>query len=101
MLLAFAVLFGAASGLLTILRVSGVAEILGHEGYGQVSGALTTATVLPRTAAPLALALVWEAAGGYGPVPWVLFAVTALGALAFVVAALDRPAEGSPARRSG
>ncbi|WP_270938311.1 MFS transporter, partial [Falsiroseomonas oryzae] len=89
-LLGFAVLFGISSGLMTILRVSGTAEILGREGYGQIAGALSTAAVLPRTAAPLALALVWEAAGGYAPVPWLLFGVTSLGAAAFLVAARDR-----------
>ena len=26
--------------------------------------------MLPRTAAPLLIALVWESAGGYGPVLW-------------------------------
>jgi MFS family permease len=100
-LLLYSVLLGAATGLLTILRVSGIAEILGREGYGQVSGAITTVTVLPRTAAPLALALVWEMAGGYGAVPWILVGITTIGALAFVVAALDRPPEGSSARAEG
>jgi predicted MFS family arabinose efflux permease len=91
-LLAYAVLFGAGSGLLTIVRAAGTAEILGQAGYAQISGALATAAVLPRTAAPLAVALVWEAAGGYGPVPWILVGVTAVGALAFAVAAADRAA---------
>jgi MFS family permease len=96
-LLLFMVLFGAGSGLMTILRVSGVAEILGREGFGEISGAITTAAVLPRTAAPLALALVWEWGGGYGPVPWMVFGITTLGALGFWMAALDRPVE----RRAG
>lgn len=101
-LLVYAVLLGVAAGLQTIIRVTGVAEILGREGYGQISGALTTAVVLPRTAAPLAIALAWESWGGYAPVPWLLLGVTTLGALAFLVAALDRPPEGSsPAQRGG
>jgi len=97
--LLYAALFGIANGLLTIVRATGIADILGREGYAQISGALTTAMVLPRTAAPLALGLIWEAAGGYGPVPWILLGVTVAGGLAFLVAALDRSA--SPAPRDG
>jgi MFS family permease len=89
-LLLFMVLFGAGSGLMTILRVSGVAEILGREGFGEISGAITTAAVLPRTAAPLALALMWQSGGGYDAVPWVLLVVTTIGAAAFYVAAAQK-----------
>jgi hypothetical protein len=38
-------------------------------------------------AAPLGIALIWEGAGGYGPVPWLLAALGVLGAAAFAVAA--------------
>ena len=68
-----------------------MAEFLGAEGYGQISGALATATVLPRTAAPLAVALIWEGAGGYAPVPWLFAALGVVGVAAFAVAASDRP----------
>ncbi len=96
-LVLYAVLYGVGNGLLTIVRATGVAEMLGREGFGQVSGALTLAMQVPRTVAPLALGLLWEGAGGYGPVPWLLFGVTALGTLAFLAAARW----GSPARRGG
>ncbi len=97
--LLYVALYAVGHGLLTIVRATGIAEILGPEGYGQVSGALTVALVLPRTAAPVALGLVWEAAGGYGPVPWLLLLVCLLGWAAFTVAALDRGR--SPASRGG
>jgi MFS family permease len=96
-LLPYAVLYGVSNGLLTIVRATGVADLLGREGFAQISGALTTATQVARTVAPLALGLVWEAAGGYGPVPWILSGVIALGGLAFLMAAR----EGRPAQAGG
>ncbi|MBS7809790.1 MFS transporter [Roseococcus pinisoli] len=89
-LLPFVACWAVADGLMTIVRAAGTAEILGRDGYGAITGALTLIGVLPRTAAPFVLALAWEAAGGYGPVPWLLAAVAALGAAAFVLAARDR-----------
>lgn len=90
-LFGFALLWGVANGMMLIIRATGVAEFLGAEGYGQISGALATATVLPRTAAPLAVALIWEGAGGYAPVPWLFAALGVVGVAAFAVAASDRP----------
>jgi hypothetical protein len=98
-LLGFALLWGVANGMMLIIRATGVAEFLGSEGYGQISGALATATVLPRTAAPLAVALIWEAAGGYAPVPWLFAALGVTGVAAFAAAASDRP--GPTGRRTG
>ncbi|WP_137126916.1 MFS transporter [Roseomonas sp. HF4] len=89
--LALTILFvgcwAVADGLLTIVRAAGTAEILGRQGYGAVTGALSAAAVLPRTAAPLLLALAWEGAGGYGPVPWLLAAVALVAAGGFFLAA--------------
>lgn len=86
-LVLYALAWAIADGLMTILRAAGVMEILGREGYGTLSGALSVATVGPRMAAPLGIALIWEGAGGYGPVPWLLAALGVLGAAAFAVAA--------------
>lgn len=88
--LVFVACWAVADGLLTIVRAAGTAEILGREGYGAVTGALSAAAVLPRTGAPLLLALVWEGAGGYGPVPWLLGAVALVAAAGFVLAARQR-----------
>jgi MFS family permease len=99
--LLYGVVFGVANGLITIVRVTGVAEILGRQGYAQISSAITMAAILPRTASPLVLGLVWEAAGGYGPVPWILLGVIILGGLAFLLATLDHAPGGRPAPREG
>lgn len=86
-LLGYVLAWAVADGLMTIVRAAGVAEILGRQGYGAITGALAVATVLPRMAAPLALALWWEAAGGYGAVPWLLAGIGLLGTAAFLLAA--------------
>jgi MFS family permease len=99
--LLYGVAFGVGNGLITIVRAAGIADILGREGYGQISSAIAMAAILPRTASPLVLGLVWEAAGGYGPVPWILFGVILLGGVAFLVAALGGEAGGRPAPRDG
>ena len=92
----FMLLWSVGDGLMSIVRAAGTAEILGPEDYGAVSGALTAISTLPRTSAPLVLALVWEGAGGYGPVPWLLAGAGALSVAGFVVAARRRAAAASP-----
>jgi hypothetical protein len=83
----FIACWAVADGLLTIVRAAGTADILGREGYGAVTGALSMAAVLPRTGAPLVLALIWEGGGGYGAVPWLLVAVGLVAAGGFFIAA--------------
>lgn len=81
--------WAVADGLMGIVRAAGTAEILGRQNYGAVTGALTAASTLPKTAGPLVLALLWEASGGYGAVPWLLVAIGVAGAGAFAVAARE------------
>jgi hypothetical protein len=89
-LLPFVFFWAVADGLLTIVRAAGTAEILGREGYGAVTGALTLIAVLPRTLGPITLALIWQAQGGYGAVPWLLAGIGLLGAASFLLALRDR-----------
>jgi len=90
----FVMAWAVADGLLTIVRAAGVAEIMGRDGFGAVSGALSAFAVLPRTAAPLLLALVWDAAGGYAPVPWLLLGIAVLAMASFYVASREHAAPG-------
>ena len=88
-LIVFAILYGVANGLLTILRGMAVPEFIGPEGYGIVSGALTMPTNIMRAAGPLLAAFAWSAAGGnYTPVLWGLSGIMLIAAAGFAAAAL-------------
>ena len=89
-LLIYILAWAVADGLMTIVRAAGVAEILGRDGYGAITGALSAVTVLPRTLAPVLIALISEGVSGYGPVPWLLAGLGALGAACFAMAAAQR-----------
>jgi MFS family permease len=87
-LILFAILYGVANGLLTILRGMAVPEFIGPEGYGVVSGALTMPTNIMRAAGPLMGALAWSAFGSYTPVLWGLTAIMLVAAIGFAAAAI-------------
>ena len=86
-LIVFAVVYGVANGLVTILRGMAVPEFIGPEGYGVVSGALTMPTNVMRAAGPVLASLAWGAFGGYTPVLWGLAAIMLVAALGFAAAA--------------
>ena len=52
-LILFAIIYGVANGLVTILRGMAVPEFIGPEGYGGCLGALTMPTNVMRAAGPL------------------------------------------------
>jgi MFS family permease len=94
-LVLFAVVYGMANGLVTILRGMAAPEFIGPEGYGVVSGALTMPTNVMRAAGPLVASLAWAAFGGYTPVLWGLAGIMLLAAAGFAAAALlSRRGEG-------
>lgn len=87
-LILFAIVYGVANGLVTILRGMAVPEFIGPEGYGVVSGALTMPTNIMRAAGPLMGAFAWSAAGNYTPVLWGLTAIMLVAAAGFAAAAI-------------
>ncbi len=87
-LILFAIIYGVANGLLTILRGMAVPEFIGPEGYGVVSGALTMPTNIMRAAGPLLGAFAWSASGSYTPVLWGLTAIMLVAAAGFAAAAV-------------
>jgi MFS family permease len=87
-LILFAIIYGVANGLLTILRGMAVPEFIGPEGYGIVSGALTLPTNVMRAAGPLLASLAWGAFGGYTPVLWGLAVIMLIAAAGFAAAAV-------------
>lgn len=95
-LILFAVIYGVANGLVTILRGMAVPEFIGPEGYGIVTGALTMPTNVMRAAGPLMGALAWSAFGNYTPVLWGLAAIMLVAAAGFAAAAFLARRESVP-----
>lgn len=87
-LILFAIIYGVANGLVTILRGMAVPEFIGPEGYGVVSGALTMPTNVMRAAGPIVASLAWGAFGGYTPVLWGLAGIMLVAAMGFAAAAV-------------
>ena len=85
--IAFAVLYGASNGVMTIIRATMPAEMFGRDHYGAVNGALAAPVIATRAAGPLVASLIWSAGGGYDGVLWVLVAVSILAMGAFSFAA--------------
>ena len=52
LIFAFALAQGAGAGLMSILRPVLVAEVLGRDGFGVISGAVAVAPILASAAAP-------------------------------------------------
>jgi predicted MFS family arabinose efflux permease len=82
----FALCYGAANGMMTILRGTIVQELMWTEGYGAVSGMLSFPSNLAKGVAPIAGAGIWSLAHGYAAVEWTVFFVSLLSALAFFIA---------------
>ena len=89
-LLGFVLCWAIADGLLTIVRAGAPVELLGKQGYGAITGALTASAVLPRAMAPAVIALIWQSSGSYAPVPPLLVVVGMVAFCAFIWAARDR-----------
>jgi MFS family permease len=82
---AFAVLYGASNGVMTIIRATMPAEMFGREHYGAINGALAAPVIATRAAGPLVASLIWSA-GGYDAVLWVLVVVSILAMITFFMA---------------
>ena len=63
-----AVCYGAANGIITIVRGLMVPEMLSREAYGAINGALVAPMNVTLAVAPLAAAWIWSASGGYDAV---------------------------------
>jgi predicted MFS family arabinose efflux permease len=88
-------LYGAANGILTIVRGLAVPEMLTGEAYGAVNGALAAPTSVARALAPAGAAALWAAAGSYDAVLVAAIAGASIFAAGFWTAAvlsrLERP----------
>lgn len=82
-----ALLYGAANGIMTIVRGMAVPEMITREAYGAVNGALAAPSMISRALAPAAAALLWSASGGYDAVLIAMIAGTLLLVTGFWAAA--------------
>jgi hypothetical protein len=64
-LLVFAAIYGAANGILTIVRGIAVPEMLTREAYGAINSVLAIPATIAKASAPLGIALLWAATGSY------------------------------------
>ncbi|MFM0491730.1 MFS transporter [Paraburkholderia graminis] len=82
----FALCYGAANGMMTILRGTIVQDLMWTEGYGAVSGMLSFPSNVAKGIAPIAAASIWSFTHGYLAVEWTVFVVSILSAIAFFAA---------------
>src|SRR3546814_17550506 len=61
---AIAACYGAANGMLTIVRGLAVPEMVSREAYGAINGALVAPMNVMQAIAPLLAAWIWSATGG-------------------------------------
>lgn len=94
LLILFAVIYGGANGMMTILRGTIVQDAMWTEGYGAVSGLLSMPSNIAKGIAPISAAAIWAIGDNYLPVEWTVLLVSLVSAVAFVMAmrfALDFP----------
>jgi predicted MFS family arabinose efflux permease len=84
----FVVLFGAANGIMTIVRGMAVPEMLTREAYGSVNGIMAAPAAAARAFSPMLAAALWAAAGSYQAVTVALLLASVVLAGAFAVAVL-------------
>lgn len=87
------IVYGAGTGIMTIVRGISVPEMVSREGYGAISGAINTAMLLARAVGPLAAAWITLQTGGYTGTLIAMLVIAVAMVLCFWAAArLSRPA---------
>jgi MFS family permease len=87
---AFIVLFGAAKGVLTLVRPAFVAEVYGRAHYASIAGVLAFAVTLANALGPVGVGAAYDRLGDYDPILWALLAIGAAASLAAVPASSGR-----------
>jgi MFS family permease len=85
LLILFAIIYGGANGMMTILRGTIVQDVMWTEGYGAVSG-LSMPSNIAKGIAPISAAAIWAIGGNYLLVEWTVLLVSLVSAAAFVTA---------------
>ena len=79
-------LYGAGNGIMTIVRGTAVADLIGRAHYGAVNGALTLPTMVAKSLAPVMTAAIWAATGDPSLMLWTLLGSALVGAVGFLLA---------------
>lgn len=93
-----AAFYGAANGMITIVRGMAVPEMVTRDGYGAVNGSLIGPMNIMTALAPLGAALLWQASGGYGAVLAVILGGSVMLCAGFWFAAAQSKRESQPDR---
>jgi predicted MFS family arabinose efflux permease len=83
---AFAALWGASNGVMTIVRGTVPAQIWGQDGYGGLTGLMATPVLIARAAGPFFAAWLLAALGGYVPMAVAFAAIGVVSWAAFAAA---------------
>ncbi|WP_439892479.1 MFS transporter [Ralstonia sp. 25C] len=83
LLLAFALIYGAANGINTMLRAIAMPELVSRNQYATLNGLMMTPVLLAQASAPWLGALLWKATGGYAAVEWAMVACALVALCAF------------------
>jgi predicted MFS family arabinose efflux permease len=94
----FAVIYGSANGVMTIVRGLAVPEMVTTEAYGELNGILAVPAAIARSVAPVAAAALWSAFGSYDLVLDTALAMVVASAASFWIAALHRAEPAEPSR---
>ena len=86
----FAVIYGAANGVMTIVRGLAVPEMVTTAAYGELNGILAVPASMARSVAPVAAAVLWSAFGSYDLVLDAALAMAVASAASFWIVALHR-----------
>lgn len=83
LLIAFALIYGAANGVNTMLRAIAMPELVSRSQYATLNGLMMTPVLLAQASAPWLGALLWKATGGYAAVEWAMVAAALIALAAF------------------
>jgi len=86
LLILFAIIYGGANGMMTILRGTIVQDAMWTEGYGAVSGLLSMPSNIAKGIAPISAAAIWAIRSNYLLVEWIVLLVSLVSAAAFGIA---------------
>ncbi|MFC4172025.1 MFS transporter [Microvirga sp. GCM10011540] len=85
LILAFAALYGASAGMMTIVRALLPPELFGRENYGLIQGMIAMPVRVSMAATPFAFGALWAWRGSYDAVVFLCFAMALCSLIAFML----------------